>query len=425
MLMLDDATIGMTGDYFVDVYSICNGSARSNTSHVNVYVRPVIITQPVGTTLNVHGNLTLSVTATGVRTVTWLHNAEVVARGVSTTYTKTNVSLSDGGFYNAIVENECGNVTSHVARVQVTDPATLVPILQINSEGMAAGTVPFGYEQQKTFDNLISNTGSAPLIVTNITFVGGNASDFSLVNSVGSFTLLPGESVSLTTRFHPSIVGYESSTMFITSNATQTPAEVGIFGRGVVLYSMISPLSFGPVNVGASQTLCLELTNTSTVGITIDQVTSSNEDFTVTSSMPLSIGPGATVDVCVAFAPKEIGQMASTLSFNSSTGGNSTAVASGTGVPVTGINEDVVAHGMSVYPNPATGTITINTGAEVARTISILNVHGQFITTIIPTQNFVHWDLRAASGIPVASGTYTLVIETDEGVHSLSLMITR
>jgi hypothetical protein len=424
-LVLNNTTTNMSGAYTVDISSVCSFVTRSSVATVNVVTLPTISSQPTGMDIQVGQAITLSVGASNATEIIWYLNEKEIARGTEATYMKTNATVADAGFYRAVITNACGSITTRNAKVTVTDPASLVPLLTITSEALNAGEVPFGYHADRMFNDVVLNTGTANLDVTSIGFTGAQATDFNVVNNGAPFTLMPGEARTITIQYRPSRIGSSNAQVVFTSNANPSSSQVAIHGSGVLLYNVSTALAFGEVEVGRSLEKCLQLNNTSSVDVTIDQVLSNSTEFVVTTTTPLTIPAGGSMDVCVTFTPTQTGARQTVLDFRSSTGGNSNTNAAGTGVPFVSVDNDALAAGFTVYPNPTTGVVTITTGEAVAKSISLVNLNGQTVATVVPTAPTHTWDLVTSAGASIPSGTYTLRIVTVDGTFSMPIAIAR
>ncbi|SKB05490.1 delta-60 repeat domain-containing protein [Prosthecobacter debontii] len=85
-------------------------------------------------------------------------------------------------------------------------------------------------ERVKTFT--IENSGSGPLIISNIALTGVNAADFGVSQITGP--ILPGESRTFNVTLYPSAPGPRSATIIIYSNDTNEAAyDYAILGQGV------------------------------------------------------------------------------------------------------------------------------------------------------------------------------------------------
>ena len=79
----------------------------------------------------------------------------------------------------------------------------------------------------------LSNTGTAPLLVSNTTFGGANASDFSKLSSTcGGVALAPGASCSYSVRMTASALGNRSGTLTFQHNAGNPASVVSLSGFG-------------------------------------------------------------------------------------------------------------------------------------------------------------------------------------------------
>lgn len=424
LLVLENATANQSGDYSVDVRSVCNSTVRSNVAKVSVLTSPKITAHPQPQNLFVGNTLTLSVAATDSREVTWFRNEMEIARGSSATYTKSNIKLDDAGYYRAVVKNVCGTATSRLAKVDVVDPSTLVPQLRLSSEQLNVGDVPYGYDRETSFGNLIENAGVALLEVSGIAFTGPNAADFSLVNS-STFTVQPGETAGVVVLYKPSNVGPSTAQMVITSNSSPGTTTIAIQGRGVVNYSFEAGFVFGDVEIGQTKSLCLDVINSSGADVTLDQVTSSSPEFAVATGMPLTIQSGTAAEVCLTFTPTKSGMVTSQIGFVSANGGNTSSTAQGVGVQPTSVAEDALPAGMAVYPNPTSGSVTIVTGSEVAKAISFVAIDGRTIARVTPSGSTVIVDLNNTVQGGVGAGTYTVLIETAKGRYTTRIVVDR
>ncbi|MBE2264652.1 MAG: T9SS type A sorting domain-containing protein, partial [Flavobacteriales bacterium] len=86
---------------------------------------------------------------------------------------------------------------------------------------------------------------------------------------------------------------------------------------------------------------------------------------------------------------------------------------------------DALNDGMSIYPNPVNGNVTINTGETIASTITIVDAQGIVVATLHPTQSVTAWDLTTSSGQTLPSGSYTIIIANLTGSYFMTLYIVR
>ena len=104
------------------------GSITSTGAVLTVAYPPIITVQPVGQTVGVGSNFTVSVTATGVPAVAyqWRTNGTAITGATNSSYTVTAAQTNDSGDYDVVITNSLGSITSRVATISVLDyPPTI------------------------------------------------------------------------------------------------------------------------------------------------------------------------------------------------------------------------------------------------------------------------------------------------------------
>ena len=154
----------------------------------------------------------------------------------------------------------------------------------------------------------LTNTGEAPLTITNIGFTGANAGDFSQTNTCGT-SVAPGASCTISIIFTPTMAGARSASLSVSDNAPGSPQTVTLTGTGTVSAVSLSAttLTFPNQVVGiTSQGQNVVLTNTGTAMLSIASITVSG-DFTQQNTCGASLPPGAKCSITVQFTPKQKG----------------------------------------------------------------------------------------------------------------------
>jgi hypothetical protein len=110
-----------TGGYAV-VVTNAFGSVTSTVATLTVLLPPVITSQPQPLTLKAGTNATFSVSATGDAPLDfqWRFNGADISGATASSYTRSNVTLFDGGNYSVVVGNSAGDVVSTNALLSVT-----------------------------------------------------------------------------------------------------------------------------------------------------------------------------------------------------------------------------------------------------------------------------------------------------------------
>ena len=111
------------GNYTVKV-SNQSFSATSDTAILTVIMQPEIITQPESLAIREGNTVTFDVVATGGDLkYQWKKDGLPISGATTSSYTISNVKLSDAGGYTVTVSNSAGSVTSDVAVLTIkTDP---------------------------------------------------------------------------------------------------------------------------------------------------------------------------------------------------------------------------------------------------------------------------------------------------------------
>jgi hypothetical protein len=196
----------VAGNYFVQI-TTPNGS-QTNSAIASILVGPSITTQPVSQTNFIGGNVTFSVTASGIPAPAyqWYFGPNPVSGETSTNYTINNVQTSNAGNYTVVVTNLYGSVTSSVAALTVLAPApsiTAPPTNQTVALGSAAafyvaatGYPPLFYQWRLNGTNILAATN------TTYSIPGAQPSNIGtytvlVTNAFGSITSAPPASLNM------------------------------------------------------------------------------------------------------------------------------------------------------------------------------------------------------------------------------------
>jgi uncharacterized delta-60 repeat protein len=154
------------------------GSITSTGAVLTVAFPPTISVQPVGQTIGVGSNFTVSVTASGNPAVAyqWRTNGTPIPGANDTSYAINSAQLTDAGSYDVVMTNFTGSVTSSVAVVNVGYAPVVVqqPLSLTNVVGSTAnfscivtGTLPINL-QWVLFGNPLLDATNITLTITNL-----------------------------------------------------------------------------------------------------------------------------------------------------------------------------------------------------------------------------------------------------------------
>ena len=278
---------------------------------------------------------------------------------------------------------------SSATTIVLTATGVAVPTIQVNPANIGFGTIGLGNNATQTLT--INNTGAARLDITGIT-APGNAG-FTVISSVSS--ILPGGSAQVLVQFAPGLTaGLKTDTLTITSNTggvAGRTTSVGLTGTGAAasFSANLPALAFGSIQVGATNDLSLVLTNTGSTSSTITALSlTGSSDFSLTapatSSLPLTIGAGATQTVTVHYAPSANGAVAaSNLVVTANGGAQTTVPLTGTGVAVPKITANAAAMSFGTLMTGTSKLLTLtiqNTGNAPLNVTNISSNSSKFTT---------------------------------------------
>ena len=162
---LNNITIQNAGSYSVKV-SNSVGYTFSNEVALTVIgtSAPVILSQPISTTIYENQAFSLYVSAFGIPAVSyqWRKNGVNIPNETNYTYSKTNANFDMGGPYSVVVTNSVGSVTSNTATLTVSAGNVVVippnippPPTSINSNGLIS------YRETEAYLNKMLSTVAA------------------------------------------------------------------------------------------------------------------------------------------------------------------------------------------------------------------------------------------------------------------------
>jgi hypothetical protein len=252
--------------------------------------------------------------------------------------------------------------------VALTGNATTAPEIDLSPTSHEYGEVLVGTVASWTF--LIRNLGSADLQVT-VSLVGSEASQFVLAQGT-PFTVAPGATHNLDVRFAPTTAGPKHAMLHFTSNdQDEASLDVAVSGTGTAMPDIdLTPTAhdYGGVPVGATVSRTLTIRNTGSADLqvmTTSLVGGEASEFVIAHGAPFTVGPGASHDLDVRFAPTSLGPKTTTLRLTSDDQDEPTVdvVVNGTGI---------TPRDLDVVPN-AHDYDTVLIGTTASRTFAIRN----------------------------------------------------
>jgi urease beta subunit/alpha-D-ribose 1-methylphosphonate 5-triphosphate synthase subunit PhnH len=242
---------------------------------------------------------------------------------------------------------------------------------------LAPGSLLYGNQLLNTVSTTqtvtVTNTGTAPLTVSTLTFAGTNPGDFAISSNGCSSAVAAGGNCTIGLTFTPTAVGARSGTLLIASNANNGTRALSLSGTGVAPSASVSPASWAFGNQllgGTSLATTVTVTNSGTAPLHVGALTLSGanaSDFVVSSNGCTSqVAPGANCTISLTFTPSAMGSQVVTLQVSSDASNGAQAVSlTGTGVaPVVSVSPASLTYGSQMVGSmSAAQLITVsNTG---------------------------------------------------------------
>jgi hypothetical protein len=239
------------------------------------------------------------------------------------------------------------------------------------------------------FGNILVGTTSSSSAVT-FTNTGNTSVSISQVKLTGSgFTasgipvpsaLTPGQMATLMVSFDPSVTGAATGSVSVVSNATNSPASIGLAGSGVQPQLSLQPgnVAFGNVPVGSTNTQTMTISNPGSATLNISQSSVSGAGFSITGlTLPLNVAPGTMSSFTLSYTPAGAGTVSGTLKLVSNAPVSpANFVLSGSGVAQTSqLSASPVSLSFAstaVGSSSASQTVTLSNTGNAAVTISKL-----------------------------------------------------
>jgi hypothetical protein len=191
----------------------------------------------------------------------------------------------------------------------------------------------------------LTNTGTAPLTISNVAVTGDNAADFAISSDncpPAPATLGAGASCTVEVTFTPHASGARDATLAVTDDSYYLPHTLPLAGTGVTPAAGAATLSTGSVDFGnqglgvTSSPQPVTLTNTGTAPLTISTMSLVDSEFGMTSTCPTggaSLAVGASCEIDATFTPSAMGLQTASIDVSSDAVNGTVEIAlSGSGV---------------------------------------------------------------------------------------------
>jgi uncharacterized repeat protein (TIGR03803 family) len=173
-----------------------NGGADAVGTFFSIGLPPSITSQPSNQFVSWHSNATFSVTASGAMGYQWQFNDVNLASGTNNKLSLTNVQPANAGYYQVILTNLNGAVTSSVVSLSISN----VPI---SFSASAANMQMSGGQLSMLLTNL---TGQGPFIIEASTDLRHWTPVFTNAASFGAIEMVDSEAGNYAARYYRAVV---------------------------------------------------------------------------------------------------------------------------------------------------------------------------------------------------------------------------
>ncbi len=263
-------------------------------------------------------------------------------------------SLSPGTSCSISVEFTPQATGSRTGSLIVTDSAPGSPrTVALSGTGLSAsqgvlsaGSISFPTQNGGTTSApqtlTLSNPGTAALHISSIT---SSSPSFIVTSNCGG-SLAAGATCAISISYHPLFNNYQSATLIVTDDASNSPQQAMVSGLATGVTSLASysatSLNFGPVTlhdfgsqqVASAVSQVITVTSTGNGDLTgLEAIVSGSNasDFQIDNNCTGSVSPGGNCTVTVSFAPGAVGARSASLQLGPYSGTLQTVSLSGTG----------------------------------------------------------------------------------------------
>ena len=295
------------------------------------------------------------------------------------------VKQSDSGFYNCVINSDCGTVTSRNSRLSVLPLKNQV--LYFTSTNVDFNTV-LNYSKKDTILNgFIKSLGTEDITLNEIKIQGNMDNDFVITNPKLPQVIKKKDSLALAIRFSPTSAGLKFASLQFVSSAPLNPT-VNLMGTSGMYSIVPSSNSMKFISKEKNKTvekiIYIENQGHYLTDVTLSIKGADASNFSIKSPFgKYVLAPGAGLSVTIIFTPSEktiYDAIFSIITLQNSQSSN---------VSLTGeLNQtsiaDEIFNDVNIYPNPTNGKLNIEAqfGTKANVEIQISNVLGQEVFSL-------------------------------------------
>jgi hypothetical protein len=236
-------TVSDSGSEFTVTVSNNFGSVTSNPAFLTVNAAmsaPVITMQPTSQSVTIPNSAVFSAAATGTAPMSyqWMRNGLAISGASGPTYATPATSTADNGAtFSVVIGNAAGTVTSAAATLSVAPAKTILLSPSVSNLNFGNVNVTSSGSQNVT----LTNAGNSNVTMSQVMVSGAG---FNAGGAAAGLILSPGQTTVVNVTFTPSTGGTASGSVIVSSNATNSPATIGLAGTGVTAIAHSVSLSW-------------------------------------------------------------------------------------------------------------------------------------------------------------------------------------
>jgi hypothetical protein len=342
---------------------------------------------------------TFAIANTGTMTLT-ITELAATGTGYSVSGGALPISVAPGKSTSVIAKftpAKAGAVTGNISITANTNPSVTSialsgtgtaagqPVIAISPGSVSYGGVSVGQDVGQLM--MISNLGSGPLTVSNISVAGVG---YSITGVTLPVTVDVGRNFTFIAHLNPTTTGTIQGGLTFANNSSTSSLVIPMSGFGVAAQSpaqsgiAVSPASinFGSVAVGQNVGQLVTISNSGASPLTVSNVAVSGASFSVSGvSLPITIGAGQSAAFLANINATSTGAISGGLTItNNSPNPNVVLPLSAFGVnsgqPIISANPSSVSFGNVTVGAPNSQTIVLQNNGTASLTISQATVSG-------------------------------------------------
>jgi hypothetical protein len=244
------------------------------------------------------------------------------------------------------------------------------PTLSVSATTEAFGNVTLATSTTKSVT--LTSSGTAPVTISAATLTG---TGFSVSGAKFPDTLNPGQAVTLSVKFDPTVTGAQTGQLTITSNSsTNASAAVSLSGTGISLTSSSVSCSSNSMTGSGTDACTVTLASPAPSGGTSVSLSSSSTSVTVPATV--TVAASATSAVFTATVTWVATAQTATLTATAGSISNTFALTLNAATPTLSINATAVTFGSVTINTPVTQTINLTSTGTAPVTISAVKLTG-------------------------------------------------